>query len=369
MNKKVRVAILFGGKSGEHEVSLHSAASVMKALNPDRYEVLPIAINKAGEWIPGRDALPLLEGKLESEKIERISSLLPAVSTKEKKEDRAVLPSFQRQEIDVVFPVLHGTYGEDGTVQGMLEIANIPYVGAGVLASAVGMDKVIAKKIFRDAGLPQGKFTYFFRKDWEKEPEKIEKQIEQEFTYPVFVKPANLGSSVGISKATNSNELKEAIRLAAKYDRKIVIEEFIPAREIEVAVLGNEEPVASLPGEIIASNDFYDYAAKYLDGKSVMEIPASLPEEKIAQIREWAVEAYKAIDCSGLARVDFFYRKDNGEILINEINTMPGFTPFSMYPKMWERTGISYEELIDRLIQLALERYEDKQKSITTLEE
>lgn len=365
MNKKIRVAVLFGGKSGEHEVSLHSASSVMKAMDPNRYEVYPIAINKQGEWLPGTEALPLLEGKLDAEQVDAISSQLPVLATAST--DGSTLPALRMNEIDVIFPVLHGTFGEDGTVQGMLEVANIPYVGAGVLASAVGMDKVLSKKVFRDAGLPQGEFTYFLRREWEKDSEAVIAKIESEFQYPVFLKPANLGSSVGISKAGNREELIEGLNLATKYDRKVVVEEFIPAREIEVAVLGNDDPVASMPGEIISSNEFYDYNAKYVDGKSVIEIPAKLPADKLEQIREWAVKAYKAIDCSGLSRVDFFYRKDNGEILINEINTMPGFTQFSMYAKMWEQSGVSYSELVDQLIELALERFEDKQRSFNSI--
>lgn len=366
MSKKVRVAVLFGGKSGEHDVSLHSASSVLKAMDLQKYEVLPVAITKEGKWRLGKEALSLLEGKLESEWIERLSDEVPTITSAVAD---STLPSFSTEEIDVVFPVLHGTYGEDGTMQGLWEIANLPYVGAGVLASSVGMDKVLSKKVFRDEGIPQGRFTYLLRNRWRKEPEKYLEQIERDFEYPLFVKPANLGSSVGISKASNRDELIQAIELAAKYDRKIVVEEFIPAREIEVAVLGNDDPKASMPGEIISSNEFYDYEAKYQSGTSIIDIPAKLPEEKIEEIRRLAIRAYQAIDCSGLARVDFFYRKDNGEILINEINTMPGFTKYSMYPKMWEYAGIPYSELIDRLIQLALDRYEEKQQSATTFEE
>lgn len=365
MEKKIRVAVIFGGKSGEHEVSLSSAASVIKAMDRSKYEVFPMAITREGEWKIGEESLPMLAGNLEQTQLQELQSQLPAIQLAS---GGKRLPSLRPEEIDVVFPVLHGTYGEDGTIQGMLEMANLPYVGAGVLASAVGMDKVMSKKIFAQAGLPQGRFLYFLRSKLSSQMEQIVEQVEAEFGYPCFIKPANLGSSVGISKATDRESLIKGLELAAKYDRKVIVEEFIPAREIEVAVLGNDDPIASVPGEIISCNDFYDYKAKYVEGKSIMQIPADLPEETAEKIREMAIRAYQAIDCSGLARVDFFLRKDTGEILINEVNTLPGFTPYSMYPKMWEYSGISYPELIDRLIQLAIERYEEKQKSVTTVE-
>lgn len=366
MSKKLRVAVIYGGKSGEHEVSLISAASVMKALDLEKYEILPIGITKEGDWKVGTQAFPTLEANLGSEKITELQSQLPAV--KEITQGKQ-LPALTHEIVDVVFPVLHGTYGEDGTIQGMFEMANVPYVGAGVLASAVAMDKVMAKMVFTSAGLSQGKYVYYLRSHFYQKKETILDEIETKLGYPCFVKPANLGSSVGISKANDRAELEKAMELAYRFDRKVVIEEFIPAREIEVAVLGNDDPQASLPGEIISSNDFYDYKAKYVDGKSVMQIPADLTEEQTKLIRELAVKAYQALDCTGLSRVDFFLRKDNGEILINEINTLPGFTPFSMYPVMWQETGIPYPELVDRLIQLALERYDEKQSLITSIEE
>ncbi|MBA4541419.1 D-alanine--D-alanine ligase [Thermoactinomyces daqus] len=364
MGKKIRVAVLFGGKSGEHDVSLSSAASVIKAIDPEKYEVIPIGITREGHFNPGKKSLPMLQGKLEPEKIEQIGSNLPQVV-----EDAGTdLDFFGPGKIDVVFPVLHGTFGEDGTIQGMMEIAQIPYVGAGVLASAVGMDKEFSKKVFAVEGLPQAKYLAFLKSGWSKRKEEWIAKIEEELGYPCFVKPANLGSSVGISKVKKRDELIEAVELAGQFDRKIIVEEFIPAHEVEVAVLGNDEPKASVPGEIVSSNEFYDYRAKYVDGKSVMRIPADLPGEVAEKLRDLAIRAFRAIDCSGLARVDFFIRKDNGEVLINEINTMPGFTPFSMYAKLWEHSGISYSELISRLIELALERFEEKKNLITSFE-
>ncbi|RAL26688.1 D-alanine--D-alanine ligase [Thermoflavimicrobium daqui] len=366
MNKKIRVAVLFGGKSGEHDVSLSSAASVIKAMDKAKYEVLPIGITKDGEWRLGSASIPLLTSNMGDQELKELQSQLPTVSIQT--HEKQTLPSFRPDEIDVVFPVLHGTYGEDGTMQGLLEIANIPYVGAGVLASAVGMDKVISKKVFAQAGLPQCKYVSYLRNQFEKDQDHVISQIEMALGYPCFVKPANLGSSVGISKANNSEELVQALNDAFLFDRKAIIEEFVPAREIEVAVLGNDFPEASVPGEIVSSNDFYDYKAKYIDGKSVMEIPAQLPEDVALQVRAMAIKAYQAIDCTGLARVDFFVRRDNGEVLLNEVNTLPGFTPYSMYAKLWEYSGISYSELVTKLINLAIERYEEKSRLITKFE-
>ncbi|SFJ42648.1 D-alanine--D-alanine ligase [Thermoflavimicrobium dichotomicum] len=366
MDRKIRVAVLFGGKSGEHEVSLSSAASVIRSMDPNKYEVLPIGITKEGEWKIGDSSLPLLASYLAEEKLAEIQNQLPAVTISA--DEKQTLPSFRAGEIDVVFPVLHGTYGEDGTMQGLLEIANVPYVGSGVLASAVGMDKVISKKIFEQAGLPQCKYVYYLRTQYEANYEYVIRQIENELGYPCFVKPANLGSSVGISKAMNQQELVAALNTAFRYDRKVIVEEYVPAREVEVAVLGNDFPEASVPGEIISSNDFYDYKAKYIDGKSVMQIPADLPEDVALQIRAMAIKAYQSIDCAGLARVDFFVRKDNEDILINEINTMPGFTPYSMYAKLWEYSGIDYSELVSRLIDLAIDRYDEKSRLLTKFE-
>lgn len=367
MDKKIRVAVLFGGKSGEHHVSLQSAASVIEAMSPAEFEVVPVLIDLDGRWQAGENALPALEGKVDAKRLQSIKGNKPEVFSLPDVPARN-LPAIRFEEVDVVFPVLHGTYGEDGTVQGLLEIADIPYVGAGVMASAVGMDKVMMKKVFAQEGLPQGEFAFYLRQRLERDLTGVVAEIERRFGYPVFVKPANLGSSVGISKANDENELEKALLLAAQYDRKVIVEEFIDAREVEVAVLGNDEPEASVPGEIISSNDFYDYRAKYVDGKSVMQIPAELPQVKLETIRQLALRAYRAIDCSGLARVDFFVKNGDGRVLINEINTMPGFTPYSMYANLWKHSGLSYAQLVQRLVNLALERYQDKKKTRTIFE-
>lgn len=373
LSKRLKVAVLFGGQSGEHEVSLQSARSVIESMNPDQFEVIPVAITHDGEWKGGSESLALLLESADRAIVDQLTSpeQLAAIdkfvsnSAFNNVGKRRAMPVIAMREVDVVFPVLHGTYGEDGTIQGLLEIIGKPYVGAGVLASAVGMDKVVMKQVFSQAGLPQGQFTSVLRHQWERDPESVLARIERDFSYPCFVKPANLGSSVGISKAHDQHSLRKAIDLACHYDRKLIIEEFIPCREIEVAVLGNDEPQASLPGEIVSSNEFYDYRAKYIDGKSEMVIPADLPTNVTEQIREWAIQSFLAIDGAGLARVDFFIRTDNGEVLINEINTMPGFTPFSMYPKLWEHSGLSYSQLVERLVELAFVRYREKQRNAT----
>ncbi|MCS1351469.1 D-alanine--D-alanine ligase [Mechercharimyces sp. CAU 1602] len=367
MNKKIRVAVLFGGKSGEHEVSLHSAASVLQAIDRDRFEVVPIAITQTGEWHRGSEALPLLEKSLNRGALKEMKEVLEretAISASSISGDITGL----KEQVDVVFPVLHGTFGEDGTMQGLLEIADIPYVGAGVLASAVGMDKVMMKKVFAHEGLPQGDFTYYMRFQIEKDLEQVMDEVEARFGYPCFIKPANLGSSVGISKADDRDRLHKGLKEAARFDRKVVVEEYINAREVEVAVLGNDEPEASVPGEIVSSNDFYDYRAKYIDGKSEMQIPAQLPAETLEEIRHLALQCYRAIDCTGLSRVDFFVRHDDRKIFVNEINTMPGFTPYSMYANLWKHSGLTYASVVTKLIELAMQRYEEKKKTITTFE-
>lgn len=368
MGRKKRVAVIFGGRSGEHEVSLNSAVSVMSALDREKYEVIPVGITKEGGWLVGVDPLKAVEAG------EVGHAGTPAVLLGDPTR-RGLIPVGPQQmgltaaegdTIDVVFPVMHGTYGEDGTIQGLLELANIPYVGAGVLASALGMDKVMMKTVFAQHGLPQARYWYCLRKDWEQDESGVVAEVEQRFGYPCFVKPANLGSSVGITKAHDREEFLKAMDLAACYDRKIIVEESVDAREIEVSVLGNDDPIASVPGEIIPSKEFYDYEAKYLDGLSKLIIPADLPPETTEKVRRLAVEAFKAVDCAGLARVDFFVTRSGGEVLVNEINTIPGFTKISMYPKLWEATGISYSQLLDRLIDLAVERHQDKNKSQTS---
>jgi D-alanine-D-alanine ligase len=362
MGEKVRVGLVYGGKSGEHEVSLQTALAVIKAFDYNKYEIVPLFITRRGEWRPG----PLLEGPVASVAELQFddSGNYPAVR------ETALAPLFRNmfaakrteRAIDVVFPLLHGTYGEDGTIQGLLEMADIPYVGAGVLASAVGMDKAMMKTVFAQAELPQCLYRYFTLKQWEKDQSYFIMEVEISLGYPCFVKPANLGSSVGVSKAHNREELIQAVQEAFRYDRKVIVEEFIDAREIEVSVLGNDEPAVSVPGEIVPSNEFYDYNAKYIDGKSTMIIPADLPQETVKQVQELAVRAFQAIDGSGLARVDFFLSKTDGRLLINELNTMPGFTPYSMYPLLWQHSGLTYAELLDRLIALAMERHEEKRR-------
>ncbi|WNQ12118.1 D-alanine--D-alanine ligase [Paenibacillus aurantius] len=360
MSRKVRVGLIYGGKSGEHDVSLQTALAVIKAFDHSKYEIKPFYITKQGEWLSG----PALNGPVADSK-ELTFTALPAG---EEPGSSPLAPIFAASEtgegeaLDVIFPLLHGTFGEDGTVQGLLEMANIPYVGAGVLASAVGMDKVMMKKLFAQEGLPQCLFRHFTRSQWEKDQAFFLMEIEIALGYPCFVKPANLGSSVGISKASNRDELLEAVRIAFQYDRKVIVEESVDAREIEVSVLGNDEPQASVPGEIVSSGSFYDYKAKYIDGKSVMVIPAELPEETAERIRELAVQAFQAIDGTGLSRVDFFLDRQDGSIYLNEINTMPGFTPFSMYPLLWKESGKPYAQLLDELIELAFDRHADKQK-------
>ena len=391
--EKIRVGILFGGRSGEHEVSLLSAASVLNAIDKEKYEVVPIGITKDGRWLTAEHAENLLTGKLvlearqlragdpettspaavlargESvvvppEPVHRQSGLVPFqtdAALMRRASDRAI-------NVDVIFPVLHGTFGEDGTIQGLLELADIPYVGAGVLGSAAGMDKDIMKSLFIAAGIPIVKHVTILRAAWSKDPKKVQKLVETKLTYPVFVKPANLGSSVGISKAHNRKEIGPAMEEAAKFDRKIVIEQGVggkkeKAREIECSVLGNDEPVASVPGEIVPGIEFYDYTAKYVDEGSQLIIPAKLTKAETRKVQELAVAAFQAVDCSGLARVDFLMDPKTRKIFLNEINTMPGFTAISMYPKLWAASGLDYADLIDRLIQLGIERHEDKKKN------
>jgi len=390
--EKLRVGVLFGGRSGEHEVSLLSAASVLNAIDREKYEVVPIGITKDGRWLTAEHAENLLTGKLmleprhlragdpditqpaavlsrgeavvvPPEPVHRQSGLVPFQtdsSPMRRAADRAI-------NVDVIFPVLHGTFGEDGTIQGLLELADIPYVGAGVLGSAAGMDKDIMKSLFIAAGLPIVKHVTILRSDWKKDPKRVEKLVAK-LKYPVFVKPANLGSSVGISKAHNKKELGPAIEEAAKFDHKIVIEQGVggnkeKAREIECSVLGNDEAAASVPGEIVPVKEFYDYNAKYLDEGSQLIIPAKLTKAETKKVQELAVKAFKAVDCSGLARVDFLMDPKTRKIYLNEINTMPGFTAISMYPKLWAASGLEYPDLIDRLIQLGIERHEDKKKN------
>jgi D-alanine-D-alanine ligase len=369
MSRKVRVGLIFGGRSGEHEVSLMSAQGIMSAIDKEKYEVVPIGITKEGRWLASGDPMKALSSGVTAES--EPAALLAEPTQRglmrlEEREQERALTAVQVSQIDVIFPILHGPYGEDGTVQGLLELAGIAYVGAGVTASAVGMDKALFKDIMRARGLPVAPYLVIKRKTWEAESEATIARIEAEIGYDCFVKPANLGSSVGITKAHSRSELREALDEAARYDRKLIAEEAVDAREIEVSVLGNDEPIASVPGEIIPCNEFYDYAAKYLDGESELLIPAPIPAETADLVRRLAVQAYKAIDCAGMARADFLLDRNTGQLYVNELNTIPGFTPISMYPKLWEASGISYSELIDRLIELALERHADKSRSATS---
>jgi D-alanine-D-alanine ligase len=365
--KKIRLGILFGGRSSEHEVSLTSAASVIKALDREKYEIVPIGITREGHWRVGASAEKLLEspralpailenGKPVTASVDPTSPALIALSPQSEASDPA-------PAVDVVFPLLHGTFGEDGTVQGLLELAGIPFVGAGVLGSAAGMDKDVMKRLFRDAGLPVVPWVLVMRQDWESDPAEVRKKIAKSLRYPLFIKPANLGSSVGISKVHNKKELDAAMDLAAKFDRKIIVENGVNGREIECSVLGNDEPVASVPGEVVPVNEFYDYEAKYVKEGSELIIPAKLTAAQKKRVRDFAVRAFKAVDCAGMGRVDFLVDCKSGKIYVNEINTIPGFTPISMYPKMWEASGLSYSKLLDRLIKLALERHRDKKRT------
>lgn len=366
---RTRIGLIFGGKSGEHEVSLASARSVADAIDQGKYDIVLIGITKEGRWLAGENAWKQLAEASSSPLLGASSNRSGAVSSKElvPHVDRALDQASPLSSIDVAFPLVHGPFGEDGTVQGLLELADIPYVGAGVAASAVGMDKALMKAIFCAHDLPVADFIVILRSVWQAKPEETIRHIESELGYPCFVKPASLGSSVGVAKAHNWDELTQALQNAAQYDRKIIAERGIIAREIECSVLGNDEPIASLPGEVIPQREFYDYAAKYDDSTGTeLHVPADLSPDMTHSVQELAVRAFRAVDCSGLARVDFLVERGTNNIFVNEINTIPGFTQVSMYPKMWEQSGLTYSLLIDRLIQLALERHADKKKNKTS---
>lgn len=386
----LRVGVLFGGRSGEHEVSLASARNVLHALQQAGHRVIPMGITREGRWLTAGDPMAQLTSASAGELTERNGASEPSISgtgstppkgtpsptgTAAQEEGWALLPRSDSDEplatVDVIFPVLHGPYGEDGTVQGLLQMANLPYVGCGVLASAVAMDKDVAKRLFAAEGLQQTRYRVIRRGAWKEEPESVLDELWAALDAPLFVKPANMGSSVGVSKATNRDELAAAMETACRYDRKIVVEEAVPhAREIEVSVLGNSgsrvhAPMASVPGEIVPGNEFYDYEAKYEDDTSQLLIPANLTPKQTAEVREMALCAFRAIDGAGLARVDFLLDGESGELYLNEVNTMPGFTQVSMYPKLWEASGLSYPELVDRLIHLALDLHADQQQNST----
>ncbi len=378
MARKLYVGVVFGGRSGEHEISLRSARAVIEAIDRNKYEVVPIAITKEGKWLGSGQAVKLLpekltplvsskaiHGEVDYGKPNREQSHGGLVTLENSRERSA------SQQLDVVFPVLHGPYGEDGTVQGLLEMVGVPYVGCGVLASSCGMDKVAMKSLFREAELPICKHVSFLRSEWEANPTRLSARIKRELSFPCFVKPANLGSSVGISKAINQKSLESAVELAARFDRKVIVEEEVDAREIECAVIGNDEPEASLPGEYIVFDDaakFLDYKEKYSStGHVDFVVPAPVSKAMIRRIQSYAKRAFKAIDGAGLARVDFFLRRDTKELLINELNTMPGLTDVSGYPKMWAASGVPFAKIIDQLIDLAFERHRDRQRIQTSI--
>jgi D-alanine-D-alanine ligase len=355
--KRLRIGILFGGRSGEHEVSLASAASVIRGLDPDKYEAVPIGISKEGHWLIGSAAQKMVPEVLKGG--QRV--MMTADPT-----DAALVRldgSGGGQRLDVVFPVMHGTFGEDGTIQGLLDLAGLPFVGAGVLGSAIAMDKDVAKRLLQVAKIPVVPWITVQRHDWESNPEEIQGAIELKFRYPVFVKPATLGSSVGMTKVHSREELRPAVNLAAEFAMKILVEQCVVAREIEVSVLGNHDPKASVPGEVVPHREFYDYAAKYLEEGTQLLIPAKLKPAEGKKIQQYAVDAFRALELSGMARVDFFLEKESGKIFLNEVNTIPGFTSISMYPKMWEASGIPFRELIDKLIELALEQHAEKART------
>lgn len=375
MAKKLRIGVIFGGRSGEHEVAIRSARSVIEAIDKSKYEVVPIAITKEGNWLGPAAAIELLPAETQR--------MLSAQKQSGSRADVAILGDPSRsglvrldaneaavQQLDVVFPVLHGTFGEDGTLQGLLEMAAIPFVGCGTLASACGMDKVTMKALFKEAGLPICRHTWLLRSDWENDKNKVARRVIREIGFPCFIKPANLGSSVGVSKATDKTSLTKAIDLAARYDRKIMVEEEIIAREIECAVIGNDEPRASLPGEYVIHEEsarFLDYTEKYSStGNVEFIVPAKIPKATVKKIQAMAARAYKAIDASGLSRVDFFLKPD-GELLVNEINTLPGLTDVSGFPKMWAATGIPFPQVIDQLIKLAIERHSERARNETSI--
>ncbi|OGY44453.1 MAG: D-alanine--D-alanine ligase A [Candidatus Buchananbacteria bacterium RIFCSPHIGHO2_01_FULL_39_14] len=369
--RKIRVGVIFGGRSGEHEVSIVSAQSVMKALDRKKYEIIPIGITKQGQWIAGSAAIKFLKSGI---KKLPFKSVLPPDPTEKhlvKVKEKGLTPVSEKKpeitSVDVIFPMIHGTYGEDGKLQGLLEMADLPYVGTNVLGSAVGMDKIIQKQLFKQAGLPVVKYDWFLVLAWRQNRKKIISRLEKNLKYPMFTKPANSGSSIGIGKCHNQQELILGINDASQYDRKIIVEEGRGGiAEIEVSVLGNDSPKVSVPGEIISSNKFYDYDAKYVDGKSQAIIPAKLTKKTIRKIQAMAIKAFICLDLSGMARVDFFVTKKGYQIYLNEINTIPGFTSISMYPKLWAASGLPYAKLLDELIKLGLAKQQEKNQLATS---
>ena len=360
---KVRVAVVFGGQSGEHDVSLRSAQTVMGALDPERYEVIPVGITRDGQWLTGGNPFAALTA---SSPLFALSDGL-APSTPDEGASvsaSAGAPALLSNGVDIVFPVLHGPMGEDGTIQGLLELTGMPYVGAGVLGSSLAMDKAMAKTVLAQAGLPQAKWCLISRKDWQRDPEGTTDWVGDTLGYPCFVKPANMGSSVGVVKAHDPSEFPAAMNEACRWDRRILIEQGVDARELEVSVLGNDEPIASIVGEVVPSNEFYDYDAKYVSDDSELIVPADIDHQTMTEIQELAIAAFRALDLAGMARVDFFMDRNTDQIFINEVNTIPGFTSISMYPRLWEASGVPLSELVDRLLGLALERALDRQRAV-----
>jgi D-alanine-D-alanine ligase len=362
-NGRVRVAVLFGGQSDEHDVSLRSALTIMGALDPAKYDIVPIGITREGRWLAGGD--PMAQLTATSPLFALPSGEQPAADASGDDagvEAGGALPAVLAGDVDVIFPVLHGPMGEDGTVQGMFELAGVPYVGAGVLGSSVAMDKAVAKTILAQAGLPQGPWLSVLRKEWEREPDRIALRVAEELGFPCFTKPANLGSSVGIAKIHGPEELAAGMDEAARYDRKLIVERGVDARELEISVLGNDDPIASVAGEIVPCNEFYDYDAKYVDDRSELIIPANIPPGILAEMQRLAVAAFRALDLAGMARVDFFLERGTDRLYLNEVNTIPGFTSISMYPLLWGASGLPISELVDRLIGLAVERHGERRR-------
>lgn len=360
---KVRVAVLFGGQSSEHDVSLRSAETVMGALDPDRYEVVPIGITREGRWLTGGDPFAALTATSPLFALGDGSTVEPVQDVSELPAE-SVAPALFTGGVDVVFPVLHGPMGEDGTVQGLLELTGVPYVGAGVLGSALSMDKAMTKTILAQEGLPQAPWRLITRKEWERDPDGCTEWAGEILGWPCFVKPANMGSSVGVVKAHDPSEFPSAMREACRFDRRILIEKAIDARELEISVLGNDEPIASIVGEVVPCNEFYDYNAKYVDEDSELLVPAPIDRSTMAEIQEMAIAAFRALDLAGMARIDFFMDRNTDQIYINEVNTIPGFTAISMYPRLWQGSGMPLDELVDRLVGLALERSLERRRTV-----
>jgi D-alanine-D-alanine ligase len=359
VGKRVRAMVLFGGRSGEHDVSLRSAQTVMAALDPERYEIVPVGITRDGLWLSGGD--PMLALTADSP-LFALPAGVPGANgmMSTTTQESSGIPDGISGHVDVVIPVLHGPMGEDGTVQGMFELMDVPYVGSGVLGSAVAMDKGVAKNLLARAGVPQGPWLTILRRDWERDPERVTDQIGEALGYPCFVKPANMGSSVGVGKAHDPSELPECMGAAGRYDRRIVVEKGLNARELEIAVLGNDDPIASIAGEIVPKREFYDYVAKYVSDDSELIIPAQIDESTLAEMQRIAIAAFRSLDLAGMARVDFFLERETGELFVNEVNTIPGFTSISMYPMLWAASGVPIAELLDRLVVYAMERHAER---------